>query len=275
MSPRISQHVSPRPQFTLKQIARSEADARVLVAASRLEKRFSLQFDVFTEFTYDMLAQLHASGSDVDSDVSEILDRSPAGIDHWKKVLGVLANAKTLTPGDRALYFAALLSIYQQLSYHAVESRGDVKTLFVGIEREGRILAESLGWLPPGHSLAPHAKRIRNDSGLLVGTCGVDVHGDFDECVLVDGAIASGATLIGVMESIRQRTDCDLYRVLSVHGTIEALRALVRYSSAKGLKLLVDVGYTTSGLNRDFYAVEEDGATKVVGDLGDIIAPLW
>ncbi len=277
MSPHISLRPSARPEFNLQPIARADANPRLLAAASRLEQRFGYLFETFTPFPGDLLSELHTPGGDVDDLVADIQSVSHPGIAIEIGVLRETAakDARKLGSQARQVYFEALLSIYKSLPYHAAVPRRNPRTLMVGIEREGRILAESLGWLPPDHSLAPHAKRIHIEAGLAVGLRGAVPQGSFDECVLVDGAIASGATLISMIDAIQRVVGCERYTVLSVHGTVEGIRAVLRFCSAKNLRLNLEVGYTTSGLNHEFYAVSEDGSSQIIGDVGDTIGPIW
>jgi orotate phosphoribosyltransferase-like protein len=151
--------------------------------------------------------------------------------------------------------------------------KDDPDTLFVGIQREGYQLAQSMGCMPEGHSIAPHAKRIHFEDGLLVGLTGISALSSFRRCVLIDGAIATGSTLIAILEQLK--SSAGSFYICSAHATVEGIQAILRYAERAGLDLKIVVGHATRGLNDHFYAtLPSDPGKLVVGDLGDTISEL-
>ena len=190
-----------------------------------------------------------------------------------KGILTEVANSSPITRKQRVAYYEALTNIYRNLPNDPVEACRDANTLCVGIEREGRMLAEAIGCLPEGRGLRPHAKRVPFEGGLEIGIKGIPELPQYTNCVIIDGAIASGATLIAVMSSLRKAASS--FRIYSAHATREGLRAISRYSSLEGLDVDITVGHATSGINDHFYATFPDAPDKVVvGDLGDTISDL-
>jgi uracil phosphoribosyltransferase len=255
--------------------ARAEAPNPMQAAAEKYENRFEIRFDSLTYFSRDLLSNLHRPGTDITvvPDNVTIASRSDKRILHEVAVLSEVANSLSPTNDDRAAYFAALKNIYINLPTRPDEATQDEHTLFVGIEREGRILAESLEWLPSSHNLHPHAKRVPFESGLLVGLSKFPSLRPYARCFIIDGAIASGSTLITVIEKLRPVTST--FDIFSVHSPYEGLQALARYGNSQNLKLKITVGHATAGMNAKFYAVDSaDPAKLIVGDIGDTISEL-
>ncbi len=242
-------------------------------AAKVLEQRFDIEFTVLLHFKQGLLHSLQsANGSPEDlPEGAFVASRSDPGVLELFGELTWIANSGTLTVEKRRRYLAALQAIYRRLPGSPLDWMSDPGALFVAPEREGRILAETLGWLPSGRSLRPHVKRIHYGDDLVVGL------GDFvpsrraSRCILIDGAIASGATLISLIERLRAFTE--YFSIYSVHATCEGLRCILAYGREAGVKISITVGHATPGINRHFYAVGSDGRV-MVGDLGDTIAPL-
>jgi uracil phosphoribosyltransferase len=255
--------------------ARSEAPNAMQSAAEKYEKRFEIRFDSLTCFSRDLLSNLHHPGTDITvvPDNVTIASKSDKRILQDMEVLSGVANSLSATVDQRAAYFAALKNIYIKLPTRPDGATQDEHTLFVGIEREGRILAESLGWLPSSHNLHPHAKRVPFENGLLVGLSKFPPLRDYARCFIIDGAIASGSTLITVIEKLRRGTST--FNIFSVHSTYEGLQALARYGNSQHLELKITVGHATAGMNAKFYAVDSaDPAKLIVGDLGDTISDM-
>ena len=274
---RAIQKVLPNLSLDLKiaQYQRLEATPEMLAAADIFEKRFSLEFGTLTHMSAVALADLHRppdSGLDLAENVTVASTNDPSVLADIG-VLTEVANAPDISVADRRRYYAALRAIYAKLPCSLSQDREDPNSLFVGIEREGRILAESLNCLPEGHSIRPHAKRIGFDDGLLVGFLGIPPLATFGRCVVIDGAIASGSTLIALMEHLRAMVHS--FHICSAHATRQGLRAITRYANATALDVRVTVGHVTNGLNNHYYAVlEQDPRRVVVGDLGDTISEL-
>lgn len=263
-----------RPEMAIQLVNRVDALPPMDRAAKELEAQFGIRFETLAIFSRDVLRGLHAPGLDValQPGIKIVSDTSPIVVDLVRR-LTKLANQATLSSDDRNNYLEALLAIYEELEFDPVEITKNLETLVIGIEREGRILAEKTGCLLPGRGLRPQAKRIHFEGGLIVGINGLGEPSGFDDCVIIDGAIASGATQITLLEHLREYvTD---FRIFSAHATLEGLRAIGRYAASKELDLSLTVGHATAGLNDHFYAILPDDPTQlVVGDLGDTISPV-
>lgn len=277
MKLRANQQVVPNLSLDLKiaQYQRLEASPEMQAAAAIFEQRFSIEFGTLTHMSEAALADLHrppADGPDLLESVS-VASASDPSVFADIGVLTEVANNRGASVADRRRYFAALRSIYAKLPRKPIQDREDPNTLFVGIEREGRILAESLNCLPEGHSIRPHAKRVWFDDGLLVGFTGIPPLPTFGHCSVIDGAIASGSTLIALMEHLQAVVRS--FRIYSAHAAWEGLRAITRYAALTGLDLEVMVGHVTRGINSHYYAIlPNDPSRAVVGDLGDTISGL-
>lgn len=243
-------------------------------AGEPLEDQFRIRFESFTVFPQATLSLLHSpEGAEDISEKVTIVSASDASILSQIQVLSEVANCSGTTLDRRRRYYEGLKMIYSKLPFDYREKSQDAKTLFVGIEREGRILAEAMGCLPLGHSVCPHAKRVPFEGGLEIGITGIPELPHFAQAVIIDGAIASGATLIAMIGKLRHVVSS--FHILSAHATWEGLRAICRYCAAEGLEIQIQVGHATTGINDHFYAVQSDDAGKlVVGDLGDTISDL-
>jgi hypothetical protein len=189
------------------------------------------------------------------------------------QLLADVANNESPTRSEREAYFASLKRIYSRLPPPSRGGSSDQTALFVGVEREGRILAEAIDCLPAGHSIHPHTKRVPLGDGLEIGIAGIPPLSAYSHAVIIDGAIASGATLIAVISKLRSAAPS--FEVRSAHAAWEGLRAIVRYCEGVGVRIQIVVGHATAGLNCHFYAIQEnDPSSVVVGDLGDTISDL-
>jgi hypothetical protein len=274
---RTIQRVLPNLSLDLKvaQYQRLEASPEMRLAAEELEQRFSVVFGTLTHMSKAALTDLHRApeaGPDLPETVA-VASRDDPSVLLDIEVLTKIANSPTFSLADRQRYYDSLKAIYAKLPYRPGSDREDPNVLFVGIEREGRILAESLNCLPEGHSIHPDAKRIWFNDGLLVGFAGIPSLPSFGRCVVIDGAIASGSTLIALMEHLQATVRS--FQICSAHATSEGLRAITRYANVTGIELKVAVGHVTRGINDHYYAtVPEDPSRVVVGDLGDMISEL-
>lgn len=274
----VIHQVKPRVSIDVRfvQYLRAEASTEMLVAAEPFERRFGIHFESLAHFSKEALNELHHS-AELDAELLAtvtIASGNDPSIGQDILTLSEIVNCASLTDKSRRLYFDTLLRIYQKLPSRPEGSCSDPGTLCVGIEREGRILAETLGCLPEGHSFKPHTKRVPFEEGLLVGMTGIpDVLPEYARCLIIDGAIASGSTLIALIEKLRAATAC--FHIYSAHSTYEGLRAITRYGSSEGLDIHLTVGHATTGINDHFYATfPEDSSKVVVGDLGDMISSL-
>lgn len=267
-----------RVRQDITQYARQQAAPEMIAAACKYETKFGIHFGALMHFPKEALADLHREGLPDTITIASTTDHSiPALID----VLSEVANTpeERVTEAQRQQYYDTLLEIYQKLPNRPSAAHQDAETLFVGIEREGRILAEAMGCLPAGHSIRPHTKRVPFEGGLIVGVSRIEVPQEvrYRKCVIIDGAIASGATLIAIMENLRPILwpHGSRFEVYSAHATFEGLRAIARFATQNDMSVEVTVGHATTGLSKKFYAVLPHDPHKVaVGDLGDTISPL-
>lgn len=245
-------------------------------AAEKYERRFDCKFSTLTRFPDKFLKDLHANlGRDeaniqnhsFRANVASMFDESI--IEEIGKMT-LIANRYNVTRAQNVEYFETVLNIYGRL-------RGGMEylttlddTLCIGPEREGAIIAQTLSCLPAGRSSRPIAKRIPDESGLIVGLALENIRARYDRCVIIDGAIASGSTLIAIMQ--RLTSSISEFHVFSAHATASSLRALSRYAQAMQIILFVNVGHVSGTLNEKRYALHTDG-TLVIGDIGDLICP--
>ena len=261
--------------ITVQNYPRNDAPKELLIAAESYERRFEITFQSFTVFPEGLLHELHRAHGDPDAvpDSVTVASHSDATIVEDIEVLYGVANASSIDRPQREQYFAALKRVYRKLPSSPGVFCLQSDALCVGIERDGRILAESMAWLPPEHSVHPDMKRIPYQGGLAVGVVNPPSPGGCVRCAVVDGAIASGATIITLIEYLRS-TISDFF-IYSVHSSTEGVRAIARYSQAVGVGATITVGHVTTGINKKFYAIDPDDETKVVvGDLGDTISEL-
>jgi len=242
----------------------------VYEAVKPYESKFGLRFSRFYVFSKSLFTEIHSPcaqageksrlvvASDYDRKLLEIFS-----------VLTEIANSITITPEMQKIYFDALVAIYHRLPRKPNNGPG---VLTISPEREGKVLAQRMGWFA-GSALDPNLKRIPYKSGLVVGINGLDIQQSFEECCIIDGAIASGATLITIMHSLKDFVRS--FHIYSVHAAVQGLNALFHTANYLNVDLSITVGHTTDGLNYKYYAtVKEQSNLVQVGDLGDIIAPL-
>jgi hypothetical protein len=253
---------------------RSEISSAVSAVVVDYEQAFRIQFDTLVSFFPSVLKTLH--GFDVKSMKGlQIRTSAVADIEQPISVLAATAAIRKPKLSLRKSYLDALLSIYYSLPEPPDPLRTDRDALFVGIQREGRILAETLGWLPEGHSIVPDAKRMFHE-GLIVGLSGMPKEDRrWKKVVIIDGAIASGATIVAVMCALRLQENC-IVKIYSAHATESGVRAIACVAKRLKLQVAISVGYISGALNKEFYAVQNGplGSQLVVGDLGDTIAQL-
>ena len=252
---------------------RESATPAIHSALAEFEARFSIHFVRYALYSKAFLEGLHHAPSAMDTKtrVQIATERNPALLRHFT-VFSEAANAAQPSAELRSRYFAGLRDVYATLDQTPGRFIADASVAFVAPEREGRILAQKMGWQPEGRSFHPNAKRIPYEGGLLVGLTDFQVKQHFDRVEIIDGAIASGATLMAVMKSMTSSSR--VFDIYSVHATTEGLRALLGFARIRKLDLTVFVGHVTSGLNKKFYATDSDRSRLVVGDLGDTISDL-
>lgn len=272
----MTQETESRADLSPVTYARAAAPGEMLHAAKIYEKKYETRFASLSYFSKTLLSELHESAGDP-TEVSEritvasLVDRT---IVRDIGVLSEIVNDEVKKDTEHRRYFDTLQRIYGKLPYQPTEAYADESTLIVAVEREGRILAESLSWLPEGHSIHPDAKRILYKRGLLIGLAKLLDPQGYRRGVIIDGAIASGSTIITVLEHFKNKIS--EWEVFSVHGSYEGVRAIDRYSRANGLEMKITIGHATTGMNSKYYAVHPSDTTKpVVGDLGDMISDIY
>ena len=257
-------------ETTLNIYESDNVPCEIYEAARPYELKFGVKFSRFYVFPKNLFCEINSNfelprengkllvASDTDEKIRELFP-----------VLTKAANSSLSTPELRKRYFEALSGIYSQFSRKPI---GGPTVLTVAPEREGRILAQRMGWFV-GSAIAPNLKRIPYQSGLVVGLSGLDIKSSFEECNIIDGAIASGATLITVMHSLKDHVR--RFHIYSVHAAFQGIRALFRMAYFLKIDISITVGHATDGLNNKYYAiVEEQPNILQVGDLGDMIAIL-
>ena len=247
-------------------------------AARKYEKRFSVKFDTLTHFSKALLKELHRTTNLPDSFFGSIriVSEDDRQIRDLIDNLTDIANPPGQSVELRKKYFRILKEIYSRFPrtpHDVVRLSEDV--LCIGVQREGRILADAMGWFVSNQRFTPDMKRVPFRDGLLVGLSEIpEYRRPFAGVVIVDGAIASGATVITLIERLRAK--CDSFHVFSVHSGYEGLRAITRYCDSVGVDISITVGHATHGINQKFYAVVAGDDDKVVvGDLGDTISDLF
>lgn len=243
-------------------------DAELLEAASAYEQRFGICFDTFVFFGADLLADLHTEGPlpPETVQVSAADEQMAASMETITQV----ANLPQQTDRDRTRYLQALEDIYDRLAASPVDA-AQAADLVIAPQREGYILAERLGCLPAKASWVPQAKRIAVRGGLMVG---FDIHPAqpvAGRVAVIDGVIASGATLMAALQlAVAPGAGVEVF---TCHSTAAGALGLARYATRLGQQLTLHVGHVSGRLNDRFYAVDPaDPGRLVLGDVGDTIS---
>lgn len=265
----VREPVRKRPNA--EHFAVEEAPAAMRAAAAEYEQRYGTRFATLTYFSRDLLAALHAHDGAADRPAGVYVSSSedPSVVQDLAEIT-VIANRSRATEADRIAYRDALLRIYHKLpaGYPAPDG-----VLCIGPEREGRLLAAMLDCLPPERSLTPTAKRISYRGGILVGLSELPAAIDQQECLVIDGVVASGATVMALLTALPATvTNVTL---LTAHSTLDGLWGIQRHAAELGIESRIEVGHVSGVLNDSFYATDEqDGARVVLGDVGDAISGL-
>jgi putative hydrolases of HD superfamily len=212
-------------------VAMADAPPSMQAVAAQYQKKFSTELRTLTHVPAATLRWLHAENGEEPRASVLVASTRDSAVRNAMGVLGYIANQAEPSAEERKTYFN-----------------------------------------PAGRHLIPSAKRMAYEGGLLVGL-------DFDEvtpgryrrCVIVDGAIASGVTLMALIH--RLQPSIREFHVFSAHATQSSLRALARFGAWIGVEIDIVVGHVSGRLNEKYYAVEDDGRL-VVGDLGDMISPV-
>jgi putative hydrolase of HD superfamily len=260
------------PRF--RRVPAAQVDPALRDKLQSMESAYGIALPTLMAFDQDALQALHGHAPCTGCHASrvEVASWGDARIAPQIRRLGELARLPSPSSGDRLAYKEILLSIYRALPADMAQWVADPGTLVVAPQREGYLLAQALGWLPRGRFLAPHAKRFKHGDGMVVGFDLVPPPTRYRRCVLVDGAMASGVSLMAMM--IELAPQVDQFIVLTVHSTGMAINALRQLASQLQRPLLIHAGDVGGELNDKFYAVVPGTSPPVllVGDLGDMIA---
>ena len=250
----------------------SETPPEVRQAVDVFTRRYQAVFKTVTRFPLSTLHVLHAEDDrPLPSTFTIGSTHDPSIVSHIE-TLTTVANMSAPTIPERRAYFDALLSIYRKLpltaSKHALAL---ADTLCIAPEREGRILAQALGYFPGARSFTLQAKRILMDGEMLVALGELSAPGNIRRCVIIDGAIASGVTIMAMIHKMAPAIH--EWHVISAHAADSSLVALARFASLSGIDLHLTVGHSSGALNEKFYAVAPaNGGRPIIGDVGDMIS---
>lgn len=284
---RVGMTMNQRPEPRLIPRATIRENVTLDTVACALENQFEIMFGEFLRFTKDELSgKIGLGGEDrqgqdwpagvtvtsEDPDKKEIIEAQMA-------VLAEIANKDTMADSDPARYRDALLAIYQEIS---CSPDGFADALVVGIQREGFWLAKDLGFAVDNESAyCPHAKRMHYEGGVVVG---LEEHNKTPEgkarAVIVDGAIATGATIITIMVKLKSMGIKSI-TTISAHSTEFAVHRIAAFAEELAMECDIRIGHVSGRLNGHHYAVEdvrgEDRAEEllVVGDLGDTLEGVY
>lgn len=259
----------------LKNYKRDEAPQEMVKAAIQYEVKFGIRFHSLTVFPLEIMAKLHREPV-IDLTFEErviVTSRKDNGILGDMARLGEIVNRSSISFPHRRVYFQTLQRIYRKLPNRPDAYLEDSDSLFVAPKREGQILAKVLGWLPKGRSLTPEAKRIPYKEGLIIGLDKLKLKQKYKRCLIIDGAMASGATVISIIQQIKDKVNN--FQIYSVHAPREGVSALLKYGADAGIEIRIILGHITTGLNQKYYAIYPgDENRQVVGDLGDTISEI-
>ncbi|MGA4845756.1 phosphoribosyltransferase [Streptomyces sp. G5(2025)] len=234
-----------------------------------LERAYGTHFSHLVRFTTSELSELHAPGP-LPPNVRVASDTEPAVAERMETITTV-ANLPHQRPADREHYFQALIDLYGMLPLRVADHTNRPGTEIVAPEREGRILAETLGCRSSDRYWTPQAKRVHVDQGLLVGVDDRLPH-QARRMVLIDGVVATGVTLMAMLRlTVRAGAVVDVF---TCHSTRQGALALTRCAERLGITLNLHIGHVSGTLNEKYYAVDPDAGDRLIlGDVGDTISP--
>jgi hypothetical protein len=242
----------------LRRYAREEAPGDVIAIARPYEERFATRFSSFTVFPAFALAELHLQPSS--GALPPEVRVAAGGADR----LGLLSRAAAGDAGARRAQSRAIARIFERLPEQPQRFAQSPDILCVGPEREGRALAIEIGCEPDGRSLFPTTKRMPFRGGLMIGMSETPEEVPYNECILVDDVVASGATLIALMGALSG--SIDTFRVFAAHATHAGVWAISRYAEGAGLEASVSVGRLGGRLDSDFRVVDSAAGDWLVLD---------
>jgi hypothetical protein len=214
---------------------------------------------------------LHNVQAPLEGDNVQIGSQQNTGIIKDITTLSDIANQRNGTEGRHQEYLGALLDIYRRLPATSTALTTPSQSVWIAPRREGNLIATCLRDETHGLTLAPHAKRMMVQGGMLVGLTDFHVPETVTEIVIIDGAIASGATIMAILHNLPIRVKT--VRVISAHATRTSALCLLKYASGLGITLMLTIGHISGILNSTYYAVDPEDVSKViVGDLGDMTA---
>lgn len=254
---------------------RVSADKTIDSALAKYEKDFHTHFSHFCFFPEILLKELHQSSIlQAERGRVRIASKRVPELARYFKLFKGVANLVEPNQELRESYFADLCDVYRSLDQTPERHLENSGAVFVAPARAGQFLAMAMQWTPEGRWFHPEMKRILHKKGMLVGMSRIRVgaHLDVERMELIDGAIASGATLMTLMEFFAAR--CRIFDIYCVHAAEEGIAALSEYAKRKKLEVTIFAGHCTSGLNEKYYAIDSSRKRQIVGDLGDTISGL-
>ena len=249
-------------------------------ALQHFEEDLGTEFTQFSYFSESALERLQDANPRYLNRVFIASNFNDEVVIALQKVTEIANDKEAATdPLKKMMYRRNLETIYRSLGGVQLKAMLE-KNLYIGVRREGYELATGLGWIRVGDSnvWGPNAKRAicPNHGGLTVGLDNLPTADtDYDECVIFDGAIASGATLIAILKRLEAHS-FHRVQIFSIHGTYQGINAILNYADQLKIYVKIDVGACSGRLNDKYYAVSETNPEiEILSDVGDIIvAPL-
>ncbi|WP_323119242.1 HD domain-containing protein [Burkholderia alba] len=254
--------------------AAHDAEPGLRATLQTMERRYGIVLPTLVTFSGAQLDALHNRPFHPTHDESrvEVASFGDRRIATEIRRLGDLSRVPEQTAQTREAYKAVLLDVYRALPIDVERLLASDDVFVVAPRREGYLLADSLGWLPAGRHVAPHVKRVKHEGGLAVGHDLTAPPSRYRIGVLVDGALASGVSLMAMMVELAPKVD--EFVVLAVHATGASINAIRRTAATLKRRVTIHAGDVSGELNDLFYAVQPGGPASavIVGDLGDMIA---
>jgi hypothetical protein len=236
----------------LRRFAREEAPGEALAIARPYEERYATRFSSFTVFPPWALAELHFQPSS--GTLPPELRVASGAVDELAGPLELLSRAAARDAVDAEARRSYARAVFELLPEQPQRFARSPDVLCVGPEREGRTLAIDIGCEPEGRSVFPATKRMPFRGGLMIGMSDTPERVPYQECIVVDDVIASGATLIALMGALSG--SIDTFRVFAAHGTPAGVWAISRYAGGAGLDVTISVGRVGGRLGSDFRVVD-------------------
>ena len=241
-------------------------------AQTKFAVEFGIVFDTCTVLDTRELSEI-ASSSDGSFPVVRTLSRKTPTLFTEFEEMRAVANKKVLSMDDRGSYMAALDAIYQSMHPAITHIAAQPNTLVICPEREGRILGQRYGHFDPRRHSIVHAKRSVLDGIMVVGLSRVKSRTRGVRALIIDGAIASGGTVVALLDCLRH--EITEFHIFAAHSAPEGIRAIKGFSALARIAVEITVGHVSGTLNGKRYAVDPiDPDSVIVGDLGDILSPL-